>query len=364
MASASEVVRSATMNQLVDIPIAMTIIFITGLSSTRTLNRALQIMTEQTAANKKQSEENNKLLTTLRSVTEKLTASIGRTSGVITNFSDNAQTQAASVEQLTATIEEISAGTDSAKDATAGQNITVKDLITSIEKLSSSIDSMEKYGNQISIVFEDFLEMAKEGQTSSQKLDTTNKQVTQSSNEILSVVTIIEEFFDKIKMLSLNATIEAARAGDYGRGFAVVAAEIGKLSEDSAKELSQITELIEKNKKDVEQGNEVITEIISFIQTLLQSASDIQQKTRDTLNEIGKQKILKDEMNERTSVTRKSSEQIELIMAEQKRAIDDVVHSISDTNDIVQKNADNTIILQENAEELTRLADQLNKEFA
>ncbi|MGL4370160.1 MAG: hypothetical protein ACRCUT_10895, partial [Spirochaetota bacterium] len=72
---------------------------------------------------------------------------------------------------------------------------------------------------------------------------------------------------------------------------------------------------------------------------------------------------LKDEMNERTLVTKKSSEQIQLIMAEQKRAIDDVVNSISNTNDGVQKNAENTAILQENADQLIALSGELNKEF-
>jgi methyl-accepting chemotaxis protein len=121
---------------------------------------------------------------------------------------------------------------------------------------------MEQYGSQISEVFSGFLRMARDGETSSRKLDETNRQITHSSNEILSVITIIEEFFDKIKMLSLNATIEAARAGEYGRGFAVVASEIGKLSEDSAKELTQINELIQRNNSDVESGNVVITEIL------------------------------------------------------------------------------------------------------
>ena len=107
----------------------------------------------------------------------------------------------------------------------------------------------------------------------------------------------------------------------------------------------------------------VITEIITFIQSLLQGAVAIQQKTKDILDEIAKQKDLKDEMNIKTDTTKNSAEMIELSMSEQKRAIDDVVHSISDTNDIVQKNAENTATLQENADELTALADELNRKF-
>ena len=363
LAAAPVEVQDAARSMAIDLPAALTIVFIIGLSTTKIVNRALQIMAQQTAENKKQAEANENLIVMLRAVSERLTGSINKTSAVIASFSDNAQSQAASVEQLTATVDEISAGTESAKNATDEQNDSVKKLAESIEKLSSSIDAMEQYGNQISVVFDDFLDMAREGEDSSKRLDATNRQITQSSNEILSVVTIIEEFFDKIKMLSLNATIEAARAGDYGKGFAVVAAEIGKLSDDSAKELGQINELIERNKTDVEKGNEVITEIITFIQTLLQGALGIQQKTKDILDEITKQKDLKDDMNSRTSVTKRNAELIELSMAEQKRAIDDVVNSIAETNSIVQKNAENTAVLQENADQLTALSDELSRKF-
>lgn len=360
---APQLIADAARSQVIDLPVALTFTFIIGMSSTKIVNRALQIMGEQMAENRRQSEANETLVRTIREVSDRLSASIAKTSEIITNFSDNAQSQAASVEELTATIEEISAGTESTKTATDEQNGSVNNLAESIENLSASIDLMETYGQQISIVFDDFLEMAKEGQDSSQKLDSTNREITASSNEILSVVTIIEEFFDKIKMLSLNATIEAARAGEYGRGFAVVAAEIGKLSDDSAKELSQISSLIEKNKQDVEKGNEVITEIITFIQTLLQGAAGIQQKTKDILDEIAKQKSLKNGMNERTEVTKRNAELIALSMSEQKRAIDDVVSSIADTNGIVQKNAENTSVLQQNADEVIALARELTKKF-
>jgi methyl-accepting chemotaxis protein len=360
---APQILSDAARSMAIDLPMALTLVFIIGLSSTKIVNRALQIMGEQTKENLKQAEANEALVHTIQGVSERLTKSIVRTSEVISSFSDNAQSQAASVEELTATIDEISAGTESTKNATIEQNSSVHDLAGSIEKLSASIDTMEGFGQQISVVFEDFLEMAREGQESSQKLDATNKQITLSSNEILSVVTIIEEFFDKIKMLSLNATIEAARAGEYGRGFAVVAAEIGKLSDDSAKELMQISSLIERNKIDVEKGNEVITEIITFIQTLLHGAMGIQQKTKNILDEIVMQKELKNEMNARTDLTKHNAELIAISMSEQKRAIDDVVHSISDTNTIVQKNAENTSFLQENADELTALSAELTKKF-
>jgi methyl-accepting chemotaxis protein len=355
---------AAARSMLTDAPIALALIYISCLSATLMINRALSMMHDDHKRFEEQSEHNQELVGTIKSAAERLASSIDNTHGVITSFTDNAQSQAASMEELSATVEEITAGTENTRKATSEQNESVKNLALSIEHLSGSIEEMQNVGTQIQIVFEDFLSMARDGKESSAKLDKTNKKITQSSNEIISVVTIIEEFFDKIKMLSLNATIEAARAGEFGRGFAVVASEIGKLSDDSTKELSQISTLIENNKHDVESGNEVITEIINFIQILLESAYGVQQKTAAILNEIEKQKSLKDEMNSRTTIVKNNSELIEQSMQEQQRAMDDVSRSIADTNSIVQRNADNTTELENNARNLKNLAMELEKKFS
>jgi hypothetical protein len=125
LATLDPLLQTAAYSQLFDIPIALTIVFICGLSATKIVNKALQIMQQQTAENLKQSQANENLVSTIRDVAGKLSASIERTSSVITSFSDNARTQAASVEELSATIDEISAGTESAQQATIDQNSSV-----------------------------------------------------------------------------------------------------------------------------------------------------------------------------------------------------------------------------------------------
>ncbi|PKL16069.1 MAG: hypothetical protein CVV49_18140 [Spirochaetae bacterium HGW-Spirochaetae-5] len=163
-----------------------------------------------------------------------------------------------------------------------------------------------------------------------------------------------------LNLLSLNATIEAARAGEYGRGFAVVAEEIGKLADHSSQELKLISGLVEKNKKDVEEGNANIVEIIEFINSLLKNINQLQQKSVQALDQMKKQKTIKEDMNHKAKVVQNKSDQIELAMTEQESAIADVVMSIENFNNMLQKNTESTNNLRDNAQDLKMLTESLH----
>ena len=327
------------------------------------LQKALENTEKESAKNKEQYHFIKSLLDTIYKTASHLTRSISSTHEVIMDFTDNAQAQAASVEELSATMEEISASTTSVSFATGDQYQSIKDLITSLDTISGSIDRIEGSGREISTSFLNFMNKAEEGTHSSKMLETINAQITANSNDIISVIAIIENFFDQINLLSLNATIEAARAGEHGKGFAVVAEEVGKLAEHSAQELKQIHEIIDKNKDDVEEGSRIILQMVTFINDLIDETKTIRDKATDALTTISEQKGLQEEMNKRIEVVRSKSEQIEMTMIEQESAIGDVVSSIETTNKSVQKNTLNTEKMRENSNELKDLANQLSTEF-
>lgn len=93
-------------------------------------------------------------------------------------------------------------------------------------------------------------------------------QASKDAEKIEQVKRIAEEISNiasQTSMLSLNAQIEAARAGTMGSGFAVVATEVGHLSNDIDKAVSQINDINGQVLSAVGMLSEVLEEMVRFV---------------------------------------------------------------------------------------------------
>jgi methyl-accepting chemotaxis protein len=93
-------------------------------------------------------------------------------------------------------------------------------------------------------------------------------KIEQSSSQISSIISVIDEIAFQTNLLALNAGVEAARAGEAGKGFAVVAQEVRELAQRSAKAAKEIKDLIRNSSVDVESGVKLVSETGDALKTI------------------------------------------------------------------------------------------------
>ncbi|MBB6523812.1 methyl-accepting chemotaxis protein [Pseudoteredinibacter isoporae] len=113
-------------------------------------------------------------------------------------------------------------------------------------------------------------------------LDKTNtiiQELAVSSEEIGSILDVIEGIAEQTNLLALNAAIEASRAGDAGRGFSVVAEEVRSLASKTQESTGQI-------QRNIEQIQEGSRGAVSAIGSSLERAESTDSSLESTLDSI------------------------------------------------------------------------------
>ena len=87
-------------------------------------------------------------------------------------------------------------------------------------------------------------------------------------------------------MLSLNASIESARAGEHGKGFAVVANEVRKLSDDTKKTVSTVSELVNNTNAQISIVTKHITDVNQLVNESKDKMSEINRLFDDIVSNM------------------------------------------------------------------------------
>ncbi len=189
----------------------------------------------------------------LTDVIGSLTESAYTLENMVGDLTDNTTKTIDIMDSIDTACRDIASNALSQAESTTEASESVKVMSELISESKTRLDGIRGVSGGVK-------ESAYSASDSLQKLQESNLEVTQVTDEIANAISGTSESADKIKeaanlitgiagqtnLLSLNASIEAARAGEAGRGFAVVATEISDLSEKSNQAAKEIQDIIEE----------------------------------------------------------------------------------------------------------------------
>jgi methyl-accepting chemotaxis protein len=299
------------------------------------------------------------IISDISGISGTLEQSTDEISNITESFTSDTQNQAATVEEVTATMEEISASMDNISHSARDQLMRLKSLLSRIDELSSTILGMEKQIAEAHAQTEGIASEAKTGEKSLAEMNGIMGRISDSSHQMTTIISIINDISDRINLLSLNAAIEAARAGDAGRGFAVVADEISKLADSTASSVKDIGSLIKVNEVEIERGLASVSNVVDSISRITGGVSSMTGMVSRISDFMKKQVDTNRMVGEEANTVRLKSEEIELATKEQKNAMSEVVLSVSRINDLTQSISAGSEEIAANTRENAGMADLL-----
>jgi methyl-accepting chemotaxis protein len=168
---------------------------------------------------------------------------------------------------------------------------SIQETAASMEEVQSMVRQTASATDLASNNSKKSQESAMQGQNDLLKLVSAIEDLSNSSNQIREIITVIDDISFQTNLLALNAAVEAARAGEQGKGFAVVAEAVRSLAQKSAESAKQITTLILQNTEKIEtsrnlaatcrqsfetvvEGNQTVSTLNQEIQTSAQSQTE------------------------------------------------------------------------------------------
>lgn len=227
---------------------------------------------------------------------------------------------------------EISSSSQSLSSAASEAAAALQQTTASTEEISGMIQMNAGHAKEASQFSAVCQERAQKGKQEFEILLKSMSSITESSEKIEQIITVIDDIAFQTNILALNAAVEAARAGEQGKGFSVVAEAVRTLAKRSADSAQEISALIQS----------------SVAQT--RDAEVVAQRSQVSLNEIL-------EIVEKIA---KLNSEISMASQEQSQGMQNISKAIQELDQVTQRNAAASEQTAASSGELTQQSKELH----